>query len=152
MISPQRISKLTAIALATGAIAAPVASAYPPRDGPSQSSLPATLPVNASKPVAYVPRASGQPTGAVMISPSRAPDGPLHARQNTPLVPRSALLPPVSRPALSVPVSNQSSGFDWGDAGIGAAGGLMLSIVAIGGGLALVQRRARRTGTTTTAV
>jgi hypothetical protein len=35
------------------------------------------------------------------------------------------------------------SGFDWGDAGIGAAGGLGLSMLAAGG-LALAQRRGRR--------
>lgn len=35
-------------------------------------------------------------------------------------------------------------GFDWGDAGIGAAGGLALSMVGAGGALALSQRRARR--------
>jgi hypothetical protein len=38
-----------------------------------------------------------------------------------------------------------ASGFDWGDAGIGAAGGLALSMTAVGAGLALSQRRSRRT-------
>jgi hypothetical protein len=37
------------------------------------------------------------------------------------------------------------SGFSWGDAGIGAAGGLGLSIAGLGGGLVLSNRRARRT-------
>lgn len=32
------------------------------------------------------------------------------------------------------------SAFDWGDAGIGAAGGLVLALIAIGGGLAVSQR------------
>jgi hypothetical protein len=35
-------------------------------------------------------------------------------------------------------------GFDWGDAGIGAAGGLGLSMLAVGGGLVIAQRRERR--------
>lgn len=53
-------------------------------------------------------------------------------------------------PATVVRVSPGSGGFDWGDAGIGAAGGLALSMVALGGGLAASQRRGRRTrhGTT----
>ena len=32
-------------------------------------------------------------------------------------------------------------GFDWGDAGIGAAGGLVITMLGVGGGLALSQRR-----------
>jgi hypothetical protein len=36
------------------------------------------------------------------------------------------------------------SGFDWGDAGIGAGAGLALSVIAVGGALAVSQRRSRR--------
>ena len=49
-------------------------------------------------------------------------------------------------PAVIVRVSSANGGFDWGDAGIGAAGALGLSLVALAGGLAVSQRRARRTG------
>jgi hypothetical protein len=42
-----------------------------------------------------------------------------------------------------VRVITPNSGFDWGDAGIGAAGGLALAMVGVGGTLALSQRRAR---------
>ena len=38
-------------------------------------------------------------------------------------------------------------GFAWGDAGIGAAGGLAIAMLGVGGGIALSQRRSRRTGT-----
>jgi hypothetical protein len=41
-------------------------------------------------------------------------------------------------------VTARNSGFDWGDAGIGAAGGLALSMVGLGGALAVSQRRTRR--------
>jgi hypothetical protein len=34
-----------------------------------------------------------------------------------------------------------SPGFDWGDAGIGAGGGLALAVLGIGAGLAITQRR-----------
>jgi hypothetical protein len=51
-----------------------------------------------------------------------------------------------SRPTIvRVNVPN-SSGFDWGDAGIGAAGGLALAMLGIGGGLAITQRRGRHSG------
>ncbi|MGB9183937.1 MAG: hypothetical protein WCB67_07710 [Solirubrobacteraceae bacterium] len=42
-----------------------------------------------------------------------------------------------------------NGGFHWDDAGIGAAGGLALSMVGLGGGLAVSQRRTRRAGHTT---
>ena len=46
-------------------------------------------------------------------------------------------------PATVVRVSPGSGGFDWGDAGIGAAGGFALSMVGLGSALAVSQRRTR---------
>ena len=51
---------------------------------------------------------------------------------------------PVRAPATTVRVSTPSSGFDSGDAGIGAAGGFGLSMLALGLVLVLSQHRARR--------
>lgn len=48
-------------------------------------------------------------------------------------------------PQPVVRVQAPKSGFDWADAGIGAAGGLALSMIALSGGLAVTQRRDRRT-------
>jgi hypothetical protein len=45
-----------------------------------------------------------------------------------------------------VRVSTPSGGFDWGDAGIGAAGTLGVVILALAGALAVMQRRAGGTG------
>jgi len=42
-----------------------------------------------------------------------------------------------------VRVTAPGGGFDWGDAGIGAAGALGLAIIAFGGGLTISRRRAR---------
>ena len=50
----------------------------------------------------------------------------------------------VSPPAVIVRVA-APGGFDWGDAGIGAAGGLALAMVGVGGAVAVSQSRARRT-------
>lgn len=44
-------------------------------------------------------------------------------------------------PAPAIVRVTPSNGFDWGDAGIGAAGGLALAVVGFGGGLAASQRR-----------
>ena len=51
---------------------------------------------------------------------------------------------PVGAPATIVRVGTPSSGFDWGDAGIGAVGGLALSMLGLAGALMLSQRRRER--------
>jgi hypothetical protein len=53
-------------------------------------------------------------------------------------------LPPVQVPAPTVIRDAPSSGFDWGDAGIGAAGMLALFSIAAGSALLLGGRRRRR--------
>jgi hypothetical protein len=47
-------------------------------------------------------------------------------------------------PAVQVVRVSAPGGFDWGDAGIGAAGGVALSMLGLGGALTVSQRRARR--------
>jgi hypothetical protein len=44
-----------------------------------------------------------------------------------------------------VRVITPASGFDWGDAGIGAAGGLALAMLGVGGGLVISHHRPGRT-------
>jgi hypothetical protein len=53
-------------------------------------------------------------------------------------------LPPAQIPAPVVEVDSPSSGFDWGDAGIGAAG--MLALFGIAGGSALLLTGRKRRG------
>jgi hypothetical protein len=52
-------------------------------------------------------------------------------------------------PAVIVRISSPKSGFEWDDAGIGAAGALGLSLIVLAGVLAVSHHRARRTGSTT---
>jgi hypothetical protein len=57
--------------------------------------------------------------------------------------PVEAFLPDsVNAGATDPAVTSSSPGFDWADAGIGAAG--MLSLLGVGTGVAVVTRRARR--------
>jgi hypothetical protein len=51
---------------------------------------------------------------------------------------------PTAVPATGVHVIAPNGGFDWGDAGIGAAGGFALTLLCVGGALAVSQRRGRR--------
>jgi hypothetical protein len=53
-------------------------------------------------------------------------------------------LPPVQIPAPVVTVDNPSTGFEWGDAGIGAAGMLALLCISLGLTMGAVQSRRRR--------
>ena len=54
-----------------------------------------------------------------------------------------------SAPQAVVRIQTPPSGFDWGDAGIGAAGGVAIAMLGLGGALAVSQRRPRRTRQTT---
>jgi len=71
--------------------------------------------------------------------PEPAAQFPKHPR--VPINPASTPGQPTSAP--SVKPAPTSGGFDWGDAGIGAAGAILLTL-AIGGGLATLVRRSRQ--------
>jgi hypothetical protein len=60
------------------------------------------------------------------------------------LNPPAATNTPSPQPTVQVVRSPAPGGFDWGDAGIGAAGGFGLSMLAVGGGLVITQHRGRR--------
>ena len=62
----------------------------------------------------------------------------------------SAIANKATAPQAIVRVQVPQSGFDWGDAGIGAAGGLALAMLGLGGGLVISHQRPRRTRHTTT--
>ena len=47
-------------------------------------------------------------------------------------------------PPTVVRIISRDSGFGWGDAGIGAAGGLGLALVGLGGAFAIAQQRRAR--------
>lgn len=52
-------------------------------------------------------------------------------------------VPAAASPTI-VHVSAPSNGFDWGDAGVGAAGGFVLSMLGLGGALIVSAQRSRR--------
>ena len=66
----------------------------------------------------------------------------------TPATSPSSTVARTSKVSASPPVVRvqaPANGFDWGDAGIGAASALALSIIGLGGALALSRHRTRRT-------
>ncbi|MBV8943507.1 MAG: hypothetical protein JO321_09780 [Solirubrobacterales bacterium] len=78
-------------------------------------------------------------TAALAIGAVAAPAAcaqPARMAPNRPLVHKAQVVP-----------TSGTAGFEWGDAGIGAAGGLAISVLGIGGALVLSERRTRKTGT-----
>ena len=152
MFSPQHMTKATATALAVGALAAPVAAAGPIADFSLQDKQlsPSTQSPGGQGVPPILPAPSPAQSAAIQRAEQRASQGLAHSLPNGARYSDAETNAYPSRPG-GVRVIAPDGGFDWGDAGIGAAGGLVLSIVAIGGGLVLVQRRAQRTGTTTVA-
>jgi hypothetical protein len=143
MTTTHRISTGVVLALALAAASAPGASARPV--GPDAATA-----ANGQSSTAVRPNPDQQTgTGATANRTSAA----VYSRQDKSIVPSTApsttarvaqasAAPPVVR--LQAP----ASGFDWGDAGIGAAGGLALSMLGLGGAL-LISQRPRRTGHST---
>ena len=68
---------------------------------------------------------------------------PAQASARFELNPRPATSTPSPQPAVQIVRVSTPGGFDWGDASIGAAGALGLSMAAIGGGLVIAARRTR---------
>jgi hypothetical protein len=95
----------------------------------------------------YAERPSESPFPSLSAQAGRAARGPyvLNRDYGSPdAVDAARDLPPVQVPAPVVAAGDPSGGFDWGDAGIGAAGALALFSIAGGSALMLSERRRRR--------
>jgi hypothetical protein len=92
--------------------------------------------------------ATGAPTAAATgsgtASATTANQAParVYDRNDKTMIPVTT---PASAPQAVVRIQTPPSGFDWSDAGIGAAGGLALAMLGVGGALAVSQRRPRGT-------
>lgn len=119
MTTTHRAATTALLVLSLAAASAPTAAARPAEFAPDSKPAPTTVYSRPDK--SMVPVTAPSPTGGTVVKQSASP--PIVRAQ-----------PPVS-------------GFDWGDAGIGAAGGLALAMLGVGGGLALSRRpqRGRRT-------
>ena len=88
--------------------------------------------------------ATGTPTASARPGSAAHHPGLVYSRQD------KSLLAPSDPPPAVVRISSPGSGFDWSDAGIGAAGGFALSMIAIGGALVASQHRTRPSDTAPT--
>jgi hypothetical protein len=90
--------------------------------------------------VAALALATAAPASATPWNPnSRDPSIPIRP------APEPAMIAPAPTHADkgAVVVLTERSGFDWGDAGIGAAGATALALLGVGSGLVISQRRGR---------
>jgi hypothetical protein len=93
---------------------------------------------------AGAPTATAARTGTNPATTAKQPHATVYSRPDKEMIPVAT---PGSAPQAVVRIQTPPSGFDWGDAGIGAVGGLALATIGVGGALVVSQRRGRR-GTT----
>jgi hypothetical protein len=124
MLTNLQIKRAAAVVIALSAITAPAASArFDPNDATGTAS---------ATPVV-------RPNPDQQLSPAAT----LNAGPRSEVVSGGGYGSPSMAPTI-VRVTTPDRGFDWGDAGIGAAGGISLSVLGVGGTLAVSSRRSRR--------
>ena len=143
MTTTHRTATAALLVLSLGAASAPVAGARPVDFVPAGKHRPAAV---YSRPDKSVIPVSPPATSGAALSAYR--EGQLA----TALDIAAATSNKANAPQAVVRIQTPQSGFDWGDAGIGAAGGIALSMIGLGGALGVSQRRARRTRQTTAAL
>src|SRR5947209_2193300 len=141
----QHITKFTGVALLAGAVAAPAAAgmpiqyAAPARTHTAPSAAPAAKPSPLAQAQALKAGSKHllyRNVSVKQLAADLAPP-PTYSRQDKQLVPSSPTPTPAPASPSVVSSSTPNGGFDWGDAAIGAGGGIVLSIVAVGGALGL---------------
>ena len=95
-----------------------------------------------------VPAASARPADDPAIAAKRAPAS-VYSRPNKSLTPVTTpyggrTSTTASAPPAVVRIQTPQSGFDWGDAGIGAAGGIALAMLGLAGAVVISHHRPRR--------
>jgi hypothetical protein len=103
----------------------------------------------ADAPIATAQRAGSHPVPAAHRSPAA-----VYSRQDKSVIPLgtsdgSSITGHGSAPPAIVRIQTPQSGFDWGDAGIGAAGGAAVVMLGLGGAFTISQRRLNRSRQTT---
>ena len=133
MISTHRITTTAAVILSLAAAGAPTATATISTTNPAAT---------ANQPPAgvYSHPDKSMVSGTTPASTVNQAPASVYSRPDKSMI---RVTTPGSAPQAVVRIQTPPSGFDWGDAGIGAAGGLALAMIGLGGALAVSQRRPR---------
>jgi hypothetical protein len=134
----------TAVVLALGSAPAPaLATLNLPGDPRSVNTTPSS---HASGPVSKPASPAVQPNPDEQVLTSHTNSSQPSATPTAAVQPNPDEQAPATSPQpVVVRVNTPNGGFDWGDAGIGAASGLGLSILGLAGALTLSKRRPHRT-------
>jgi hypothetical protein len=107
----------------------------------------AGAPAASARPLEYAPPGKQAPANVY------APPASVYSRPDKAMIPittpQSSDIATPAAPQAVVRVQAPNSGFDWGDAGIGAAGGVALAMLGVGGALVISHQRPRRIRETT---
>jgi hypothetical protein len=102
---------------------------------------------------AGTPTAIARPVGADTATAANQAPATVYSRPDKSLIPVTTpydgRIAESSAQQAVVRIQTPQSGFDWGDAGIGAAGGVALAMLGLGGVLVVSNHRPRRTRQTT---
>jgi hypothetical protein len=113
----------------------------------------ATAAVIVSLAAAGAPTAIAGPVGVDTATAANQAPAAVYSRPDKSLIPVTtpygARIPQSSAQQPIVRIQTPQSGFDWEDAGIGAAGGVAIAMLGLGGALVVSNRRPRRTRQTT---
>jgi hypothetical protein len=90
------------------------------------------------------PIASASPVGANHPTSEQPASAGVYSRPDKSVIPSGGNVATAATPPPVIRIQVAKGGFDWGDAGIGAAGGLALSMIGLGGVLGAAQYRGRR--------
>ena len=160
MTTTHRAAATALLVLSLAAASAPIAGARPADFAPAGKQAPASVYDRPDKSMIPVspPATSGGAIGRLAPLRSSAQErqrvaalsayreGELAAAFDT----AATAANKAGAPQAVVRIQTPQSGFDWGDAGIGAVGGLALAMLGVGGGLVISHQRPRRTRPTTT--
>jgi hypothetical protein len=105
-----------------------------------------TVALTLSLAAAGAPIATARDSGSHPATTAHQSRAAVYSRQDKSLIPvgtsdNTSVTGERSAPAAIVRIQTPQSGFDWGDAGIGAAGGVALALLGLGGAVAISQRR-----------
>jgi hypothetical protein len=159
MTNTHRITTAAAVLLTLAAAGAPTAAARPAFDPPTVGNqAPTSVYSRPDKSMVAVKSLSAAVVAKTSVPPSlprpeRYRVAALSALSDRQLAAAFGVAPHVAAkvgpPQAVIRVQTPQSGFDWGDAGIGASAGFMLAMLGLGGGLLISRQRPRRARPTT---
>ena len=133
MTTTHRITTTAAIIVSLAAAGAPTATAAVSATNPAATA-------NQPAPSVYSRPDKSMVSGTTPATTANQAPASVYDRPDKSMIPVTT---PGSAPQAVVRIQAPPNGFDWGDAGIGAAGGLALAMIGVGGALAVSQRRPR---------